>query len=512
MFIAQLSFSQGEIEALNYSRNELFGTARAMAMGNAFGALGGDITGVSINPAGIGVYRSSEIVGTLSFSQNKADADGVRRSVGDFNMHNLGFVGYFPLRSESMPMVNFGFTHNRQKTFNREYNSSGNGKSSMIDYIADRSFGVNPDHLLIGDDKPDPFWDQPWLTVFGFNSWLINPEKDGDSYSYKPLNTNGETPKQQVKSYQRGYIDQYDFTLGTTINDVLNVGLAINIADIYHYTDVDFLEDFNNGGYTLNNEISTTGAGVGAKFGVIYRPVHSLRLGVAYHTPMRYSLSERYSGELFDDMGSYISDTDYEPGSTYSAIFTNHYDLSTPGKFVLSGAAVLANNFILSADYEVTDYRNMKLRVPAGNSNKGRYDIDNEYISKDFKIASNLRMGMEYRFNHQLSGRLGYSWMQNPYDDDFSINGGDAAVSGSNTVFRIEGDIHNLSGGFGFRFSREFYADFALVYQEQNDKLYPFPNLYSYNGDKRGELVIDASPFNMKVSSFKGLLTLGYRF
>ena len=72
VFISNYSFSQGEVEALKYSRNELYGTARSMAMGNAFGALGGDITGVSINPAGIAVYRSSEVVGTLGFQQNAA--------------------------------------------------------------------------------------------------------------------------------------------------------------------------------------------------------------------------------------------------------------------------------------------------------------------------------------------------------------------------------------------------------------------------------------------------------
>ena len=48
-------FSQGEVDALRFSREDLLGTARAMSMGGAFGALGGDLTGVSINPAGIAV-------------------------------------------------------------------------------------------------------------------------------------------------------------------------------------------------------------------------------------------------------------------------------------------------------------------------------------------------------------------------------------------------------------------------------------------------------------------------
>ena len=130
VFIANYSYAQGEVEALKYSRNELYGTARSMAMGNAFGALGGDITGVSINPAGIAVYRSSEVVGTLGFQQNTANVGDIDKKVNDFNLHNLGFVGYFPLRNDVMPMINFGFSYNKQKTFNNDINGVGNAATT----------------------------------------------------------------------------------------------------------------------------------------------------------------------------------------------------------------------------------------------------------------------------------------------------------------------------------------------------------------------------------------------
>jgi len=517
VFIANYSYSQGEVEALKYSRNELYGTARSMAMGNAFGALGGDITGVSINPAGIGVYRSSEVMGTMGFQQNRAKVGDINRSVDDFNLHNLGFVGYFPLRNDVMPMINFGFSYNRQKTFNNEINAVGNGASRMIDYIVDRTNsanngrGIDPNLLLVGDDLPDPFVDQPWLSVLAYNSKLMFPQSGNNNF-YDPLNTNNETPLQEIILSERGYIDNYDFTFGTTINNVLNVGMALTISDINHSLYTDFLEDFKSGGYTLNNEIITNGAGVGAKFGVIYRPINSIRLGLAYHTPTWYSMSEIYKASIDDDLGAYVTDPNYKKGRTYSAKFTNHYDLKTPDKWVLSGAAVLGSNFILSVDYELTDYTNMKLSVPSGAySNMSWYDTDNSYIKEDFKVASTVRVGTEYRFTPQFSGRLGYAWIQNPYDSDFS-KAGDSSVSGSNTIYRMEGDTQYFTGGLGYRFNKNFYADFALVYQTQEDQLYPFPNLYAYNGDTRGELVIDASPFTLKNTSVRGLLTLGYRF
>ncbi|MDO5523041.1 MAG: outer membrane protein transport protein [Bacteroidia bacterium] len=521
MFFANYSYSQGEVEALNYSRNELYGTARSMAMGNAFGALGGDITGVFINPAGIGVYRSSEVVGTLGFMQNNANVGDINKNISDLSLHNLGFVGYFPLRNDVMPMINFGFSFNRQKTMKNEINGVGDGASSMVDYIVDRSYGINPVNLEMGENKPDPFLGPDWLSVLAFNSWLINEHQaaNGDYY-YTPLNTGSGAPRQEIILSQRGYIDNYDFTIGTTLNNVLNIGLALNIFDISHYLFTDFLEDFNNsGGYTLNNEITTSGAGVGAKLGVIYRPVNAFRIGLAYHTPTWYSMSEIYQARLDDDLGAFVTDPDYEKGWVNSAKFRNDYNLKTPDKWVLSAAAVLGSNFILSADYELMNYTNMKLSVPSRPNlteeqkeiDAHWYDEDNSYIKKDFKAASTVKVGAEYRFTPQFSGRLGYAWMQNPYDADFA-QAGDAGISGSNTIYRIEGDTNYFTGGLGYRFNRNFYADLAVVYQTQEDQLYPFPNLYNYNGDTRGELVIDASPFALKNTSVRGLLTLGYRF
>ena len=52
-------FAQGEMDAYRFSQTELNGTARSMSMGGAFGALGGDMSVMSHNPAGLGVYRSS---------------------------------------------------------------------------------------------------------------------------------------------------------------------------------------------------------------------------------------------------------------------------------------------------------------------------------------------------------------------------------------------------------------------------------------------------------------------
>ena len=50
----------GELAQL--SQTQPFGTARSMAMGGAFVSLGADLSSMSINPAGLGMYQHNELV------------------------------------------------------------------------------------------------------------------------------------------------------------------------------------------------------------------------------------------------------------------------------------------------------------------------------------------------------------------------------------------------------------------------------------------------------------------
>ena len=506
-------FSQSEVDALRFSREDLHGTARAMSMGGAFGALGGDLTGVSINPAGIAVYRSSEVTGTMNWMKEGSKVGDIKANKNTFNLDNIGFVGYFPLRNDVTPLINFGFTYNRLKSFDKKVSAMGDARGTLLDYIyndyldgLDNGAISNPDDLVWIEDKYDPFLSQPWLPTLGRNAFLLHPNQGGTALV--PLDTRGETAFSEIGLREKGYIDNYDFTVGTTVNNVLNLGLSLSIKDVYYslYSRLD--EDFNDGGYTLNNWMKVSGAGVGVKLGAIYRPVNALRIGLAWHSPVRYAMTETYQAEMLEDIQSYLpSYVNYEEGGIHSAVFTNDYDLRTPGKIVASVATVLGSNFIASVDYELKDYGNMKLKLPSNSPDDDRwYDGANEIISQDHKMASTVKVGMEYRFIPQLSGRLGYAWMQNPYDADL-VDFGDADIAGSNTIHRIEGDTHYFTGGLGYRFNQNFYLDMAVVYKTQKDDLYPFPNYYL--NDK---LEVDAAPFSLKNNSIRGLLTLGYRF
>ena len=471
MIVSSSLFAQGEVEALRFSNNELFGTARAMSMGGAFGALGGDQSALASNPAGIGVYRSSEVVGTFNMSGNSAVVGDLKSKKNDFNMNNLGFVGYFPLRNDVMPHINFGFSFNKLKSFSRNVSALGNANHTLIDYIYEdylfeKEFIEDPNDLYMVNHEEglnakglDPFdSDLPWLSVFGRNAFLLQPDPNQPG-NLLPLNTGGEVALTEIALQEEGYIGNYDFTVGTTLANVLNLGFALSIKGVSYSMVSDLLEDFDNGGYTLTNWVNTSGAGVNAKMGAVYRPIHELRLGLAYHTPTWYVLSETYKAEMADDLENYVTSLDYSAGKTESARFPNDFELKTPGKLVASVATVLGNRFIASLDYEVTDYSKIKLYESSGYYDdgivEGRYTYDNEYISTDFKPTSSIRAGMEYRFSQQLSARLGYAWLENPYKKDFA-DMGNAVTVGSNTIFAIEGDSSYLTGGLGYRFNRNF--------------------------------------------------------
>ena len=81
--ISFATFAQSAYDALNLSQtNPVLGTARYSAMAGAMGALGGNVSTMKDNPAGLGIYRSFDITFTPSFSINN---DGEM----DFNLNNF---------------------------------------------------------------------------------------------------------------------------------------------------------------------------------------------------------------------------------------------------------------------------------------------------------------------------------------------------------------------------------------------------------------------------------------
>lgn len=512
MLIASVSgtaFAQGEMDAFNFSYNDLTGTAHSVAMGGAFGALGGDVSAISINPAGIGIYKSSEIVTTLNFTNNRTQTNLTNTKTKDskfnFNFDNIAFVGTVPIRSDVAPLINFGFSYNRLKSFNRKVSLRGVAlQNSQSDYIADRSYGVNNSNLSLSSGN---FMGSDWLGILGYNGNLIqNTANSSDQYQSTLLSGNLDN---NLYLQEKGSIDSYDFNLGTTFGDMLSVGASVSVTDINYrmysiYTENWYPDGVNyTGGYDLENFLRTDGTGWQVKVGAIFKPIQELRIGVSYHSPTWYQMTDYYSAILNSDVNGTKNttiDTYNYAGDTYT-----DYDLRTPDKWTFSLAGIIGQRVILSADYELTNYKNMHLKDSYGSS----FITENQYIKSDFRNASTLRIGAEVRILPELSARVGYVWQQSPFQKSFKdINDAAAndlsiplselaSTAGTVTNYSIVGDANYITYGLGYQFNQNFYTDIAFVMKSRKD------DLYTYATANKAEL---------KNNLFSGLITLGYRF
>ncbi|GBU08718.1 hemin receptor [Bacteroidales bacterium] len=508
-----LCYGQGEMNALDYSRNQATGSARGMAMGGAFGALGGDATGIASNPAGIALYRSSEVMTTMNFSSTSVETNLqgsiMNESKFKFNFDNFSYVSYYPTGGDAVTSFNFGFAYNRVKNFDRNYRSKGQGlQGSLTDYIATITSNANihPDDLSSYDKngKYDSWpYEQgyPWLGVLGYNAGLVEYQEGSNPYDYRSPLKEGNVVDSRLNVSERGAIETYDFSGGLNISHLFYMGATVSITDLRYSLSSTHSEDFpgiGNRGFDLNNSLETEGSGFGFSLGGIFRPLNAIRLGAAYHSPRWYNMTDYFDAKAYP-----INMTGKKNAITPDRAYTD-YKFQTPYRWVFSGAAILGTSAVLSVDYELTDYSGMKFK-----DRDGFAYSNNKFIESDFRMASTLKSGLELRLLPQVSVRAGYSWSQSPLTNDFKAgNIMEVITEGTIPHYILEGDVHSVSMGLGCKLTPQFYMDLAFVYRTQSDKLYSFSPMY---GDDGVPLFSTASA-KLKQETMRGLLSLGYKF
>lgn len=489
------AYSQSHTDLLKLSRYDLRGTSRSIGMGGAFGALGGDISGVAINPAGIGVYRSSEFVGTLSFQNHRTNtelnAGATEKSKFTFDLDNFGVIGVVPIDSDIASSINFGFYYNKLKTFNRKYKVSGKGyDNSLSDIMAQRA---NSSGSPVNADN----WDGDWLGIAGLDGALIFD----DNGIYKSILGTGDKINNRLDVLEKGYINSYDFTAGTTFSDIFSFGLTLSVTDIYHKLSSAYSENFpagNNDGFDLLSYQKTEGTGFQVKTGIIIKPVDEIRIGVSYHSPTWYDMTTFSLADLHSSKVSNVVETPEHK---------EDYEIKTPDKWTFSLAGIIGKAAIISLDYELTNYKsNMKFRNVGYQS---YFDDQNSYIKGDLRNASSIRVGAEVRFTPRVSGRVGYAWVQSPYNDNLkTFQTIDLSSIATTPHYVIDGDTHYITYGLGYRITPKFTIDAAFIMKSQKDDLFTFPKYYNQDN----ELEINNQHAKLKNNVFGGQITLGYRF
>lgn len=505
--LAIVTNAQNVYDAERVLGNDLNGTARFVGMGGAMGALGGDISVMGTNPAGIGIFRSNDLsvsfgfnsTGTEStFNGTKMKEDRTRAS-----LDQLGFVYSYKVgNNTSLRYVNFGFNYHKSKNFNRLFSMGG-----MLDGLSQSwqltqelgNAGVDSpalfDAILDAQNPYDQYWNTyPVLSVMGATTGLVDWPLDAtqlwgwDGYS------------NNFYSQETGGISQYDFNVAFNIEDRFYIGATLGVYDVNYDRFSSYTEELNddfgeaNGGYTLDNYFGLKGAGVDFKLGVIARPIEDspFRLGLAVHTPTWYDLTESYNATLDSDILAYDSPysqtlSDYMDPLLY---LTYDYRIETPWKFNLSAGTTLGGLVAVGAEYEYADYSSSKLKDMDG------YDLGDQSSVENFlKGVHTFRVGMEARLTPEFSLRAGYNYTSAAFEDDAY-----SALS----YYRTSTDFNNVKAkntatfGVGYR-GNVLYADLAYKYDMYKSDFYAFDD-------------IDLPKTEVNNSRHQLVFTLGARF
>lgn len=534
---AVAAVAQTQYDAARFSGSELNGTARFVGMGGAMSALGADISVIGTNPAGIGLFRSHDLSLSFGFNKNVTNSNLGGTEVKDertrASFDQLGFVYSTKIGNKTdLRYFNIGFNYHKMANFNRQFSSRGNlNESSLSWQMQDMMLGTGAyqnqasyDALLDAENPytSSAYYGTPFLGSMGVRTGLVD-DVTGNDGSFGMMGWNGASG--DYYSREEGGINAYDFNLSFNVQDRFYFGATLGVYDVnysryssYYETVLDDKGN-DNGSFQLNNWFTTDGAGLDLKLGVIVRPMEysPFRIGFAVHTPIWYSLNDRYTATLGTDILAFpekytenLSDY-YAPDASYLL----EYQLATPWKFNVSMGTTFSNVLAMDAEYEFANYAKARYKDAGG------YDLAaaNEAVDKYLKNVHTFRIGMEAKFTPQFSFRAGYNYVTSPIADNSARYVPNLSTNKADYIWfdetRTDPEYHNLKArntltlGLGYR-GKFMYADVAYKYDFYKSDFYMFDD-YRFSNDGNS-IVSRNSAAAVNHDRHQLLLTLGVKF
>lgn len=551
-----VALAQSSIDAYNLSQNELRGTARFMSMAGAFTALGGDLSTLNQNPAGIGVYRGSDVGLTVDINMMNSKTSGLNLGQSWSNTHadvnNFGYVGTFNIGNEIMQTFSWGISYGRRNSFERQYRGSGiNLSTSLSNYVALTAQGINPENMNFNEsDNYNPYMaynpDMTWLDILSYSAKIINPipvtdgsgnisyDENGNpllSSVYEGLFEYGDgntiNPTQGTADFsvrERGYVDEYSINFGGNLANVIYWGLGLGITDLSFEQQASYVENLyganvpspsgigiaeGNCDYELSNFKRITGTGVNVKFGLIYKPVNEFRIGFAIHSPTYYSLRTFYNASI-NFGGEYVSSVGLDGKNNYKPLkgiyeYTDDADydwnLKSPWRLMVGAAGVIGGRGIISADYEYQAYGDMTT-----SDSYGDFDYYNDNVKSYFKSTNTLRLGAEFRVTPRFSIRAGYSVSETAVKNEVKNNDIEVITTGCNPAYTLNDNVNYITAGLGYRVGG-FYADLAYIHKHMTSTYHGFTSFKDYTNYWE-----DGASAKVTTNANQLVITLGYKF
>jgi long-subunit fatty acid transport protein len=465
-------FAQNDIDAMRYSQITFGGTARFASMAGSMGALGGDISTLSFNPAGIAIFRKTEFSLSPSVFSQTTTSDYMNNVNKDyklnFNFGNIGLVTSIPIDGKNnksgWESVNFGISYNRTNNFhNRIYTEGYNKNSSLLDsYVASANGHSDTDF--------DGF-----STGLAWETYLINPDSNGTNIYNHVIKHYGELQRKSVLS--KGAMYETALTFGANYKSKLYIGGTIGFVrtryieeNLYEEIDEkDSIAGFKS--FAYSQDLSTTGKGVNFKIGAIYKPADWVRVGFAAHTPSSITMKDEYSSTMKSDLDNGI----HYDAKSKQGLFD--YTITTPYRLIGSIGFVINKIALINAEYEHIDYSMAQLY-----SRPNVFGEVNSTIRRKYTNTNNIRVGAEIRLD-PIALRAGYALYGSPFKFGDNKN-----ASRSSYTF-----------GIGLR-NDNFFLDFAYVYTTYKEVGYLYdPSLIK-------------TPYTNTYTNSSFMTTLGLRF
>lgn len=456
-----------------FGQRELNGTARFVGVGGAMGALGGDATTIFYNPAGIGIYRSSELTASLNVhwantTMSDANYTGPQERKTTANLANIAYVGHWDIgvntgKENGLLGISFGAAYNRKKNFNRIGSYSTTKNYSKTQFYAFDAMGQNSKYLNVKNFNNESVG---WRAITGYETFLFDetgPETSKYiSYFDKLTGGNGNV-QDDVSFSETGGSNMFAVSLAGNISNIFYLGMSFE-CDYTNYQRSDNYTEIMPNGRRMNTTsyLYLTGTAFTYKIGFILRPTNWLRIGGAYHTPSYYYINCQNYGTANSNFDN------GEFGSVQTPTYTQRALVNAPMQAIASLGFVLGKFGFVGIDYQWSNESGAKLKSASGRSHNTINDITKEYNIDTHTV----RVGFEIKPFDALSIRIGggYRTAANKKEASRYYYTADTRTD---THYINDKGAYNITAGLGYRVGRHS-LDIAYVWQVNNGDYYEF--------------------------------------
>lgn len=469
--------AQTDLDALRYSTTQNWSTARNISTGGIFGTIGGDMSCMSSNPAGLARFTSNEFTISPSFIFNNSSAHFFNNTANDHKF-NVGLAGFGAVISPSKldGKGTFGFALNKQANFNHSIFISGyNDKNSILDFYA---------NTLQGQDITVAENNYPFDASMAFLSELIAVDTPfGLNYSSIIKKGNIE---QQMTIDRKGGLDELTFSGSGKINEKIYIGATfglplVNYSENYLYRENDIndsTEFFNS--FTQENYLNTDGFGFNLKMGIMAIPQQNIRLSVAFHTPTLLKLSDSYFNTLNSDFTTFTFSAESPEGAF-------DYKVVTPWKLLAGGAFIHPKFGFIGIEYELSNPSKAKFKFDDNDPNSKVLEANlNQNIAQKYDWSQTIKVGVESKLKN-IRFRAGMQAQSTPFAENFKPN----TIKNFNFIY---------SGGLGYK-GKKFSIDAAYAHGKETANFIP----YAKNDNATPVAIINNVNQNITLS-------VGYKF